>query len=174
MRITEQDIIKIVCEYYDVDILAVQNTASRKKEIVKARQVSMFFIKEFNRQMILVDIGRMFAGRNGKTKDHATIIHADKTVKNQIKLYSDYRDEINNIRTDILNYEKHIGIPVSQLINQPWYIDSAWAENDYYADKPIRRFVYFVNYRFFPPNPYMRKGEAVTIRAYSGYREHSF
>jgi len=65
---------KVVCEYFDLD-LEVIRTKSRKREIVQARQIAMFFSKELTKSS-LSTIGAEIGGR-----DHATVLHAFKTVK---------------------------------------------------------------------------------------------
>ena len=49
---------------------------SRKREIVQARQISMYFSKKYT-ESSLKTIGREFGGR-----DHSTVIHANQTVAN--------------------------------------------------------------------------------------------
>ncbi|HNZ44219.1 MAG TPA: helix-turn-helix domain-containing protein, partial [Bacteroidales bacterium] len=69
-----------------IDLL---NSKTRKREIVQARQLSMFFAKKLTKAS-LASIG-MHCGK----KDHATVLHACRTVNNlietdkQFKLYVD-------------------------------------------------------------------------------------
>ena len=64
---------------------------NRKREIVYARQLCMFFIKE-KTSMYLTGIGKLFG------KDHTTVIHAVQTIKDLV--YSDprVRTEIDELR----------------------------------------------------------------------------
>ncbi|HOY31157.1 MAG TPA: chromosomal replication initiator protein DnaA [Bacteroidales bacterium] len=79
---------KIVCDYFGINI-EMLNSKTRKREIVQARQLSMFFAKKLTKAS-LASIG-MHCGK----KDHATVLHACRTVNNlietdkQFKLYVD-------------------------------------------------------------------------------------
>ena len=64
---------------------------TRKREIVQARQIAMYFSKSFTKSS-LATIGSQIGG-----KDHATVLHACKTVNNLIdtdKRFRCYIDEI--------------------------------------------------------------------------------
>ena len=63
-----------VCEFYSVK-LSDLNSSKRQKAIATARQVAMYLAKELTSKS-LPDIGRSFGG-----KDHSTVIHAVKRVK---------------------------------------------------------------------------------------------
>ncbi|HNX07096.1 MAG TPA: chromosomal replication initiator protein DnaA [Bacteroidales bacterium] len=79
---------KIICDYFGINI-DLLNSKTRKREIVQARQLSMFFAKKLTKAS-LASIG-MHCGK----KDHATVLHACRTVNNlietdkQFKLYVD-------------------------------------------------------------------------------------
>ncbi len=70
----------------DIDIL---QSKSRKRNVVQARQIAMFFAKRFTKAS-LATIGTQIGKR-----DHATVLHACKTVGNlsetdrQFKSYVD-------------------------------------------------------------------------------------
>ena len=83
-------IIKIVCDYFEI---APDNFHSkkRKREIVQTRQVAMYFSNSLTKSS-LAAIGAQI-GR----KDHATVIHACKTVNNLIDTDKKYRNDIENI-----------------------------------------------------------------------------
>ncbi len=68
---------------------------TRKKEVVRARHIAMYLTTEYT---ILTQktIGLHFGGRN-----HATIIHAVKVVKELMKSDSCVRELIAKIRRDI-------------------------------------------------------------------------
>ncbi|MFV0344909.1 MAG: chromosomal replication initiator protein DnaA [Bacteroidales bacterium] len=68
-------ITKVVCEYFDISIDALRST-TRKREIVQARQMAMYFSKELTSET-LENIGGIIGNKN-----HATVIHACKTIKN--------------------------------------------------------------------------------------------
>ncbi len=88
---TLKNIIKAVAEFYDVsekDLLE----RSRKKEIVKPRQVIMYLLREELKSSFPF-IGLKIGGR-----DHTTAIHACEKIKKEIEMDSNLNDEINLIK----------------------------------------------------------------------------
>ncbi len=86
-----KNIIKAVAEFYDVsekDLLE----RSRKKEIVKPRQVIMYLLREELKSSFPF-IGLKIGGR-----DHTTAIHACEKIRKEIELDSNLNDEINLIK----------------------------------------------------------------------------
>jgi chromosomal replication initiator protein len=81
---------KVVCSYFDVPVDALQSK-TRKREIVQARQVAMFFSKNLTKSS-LATIGSQI----GK-KDHATVLHACKTVNNLVETDKQFRNQIDEI-----------------------------------------------------------------------------
>ena len=79
---------KVVSKYFDMDVATLQSN-SRKRNIVQARQLAMFFAKRMTKSS-LANIGSQIGH-----KDHATVLHACKTVNNltetdrQFKKYVD-------------------------------------------------------------------------------------
>ena len=88
---TFKNIIKAVAEYYDVSEKELLER-SRKKEIVKPRQVIMFLLREELKSSFPF-IGLKIGGR-----DHTTAIHACEKIKKEIELDSNLADEINSIK----------------------------------------------------------------------------
>lgn len=81
---------KIVCDYFNLQAEMLKSK-TRKREIVQARQIAMFFAKNLTKSS-LAAIGSVVGG-----KDHATVLHACKTVNNLIdtdKRFKLYIDEI--------------------------------------------------------------------------------
>ncbi len=74
-EITIDYIQKVVCDYLDLPVESIQNT-SRKREIVQARQLSMYFAKKITKSSLAV------IGMQCGNKDHATVLHACKTIEN--------------------------------------------------------------------------------------------
>jgi len=66
---------KIVSEYFQMDVSTLQSK-TRKRHIVQARQLAMFFAKKYTKAS-LASIGSQIGHR-----DHATVLHACKTVDN--------------------------------------------------------------------------------------------
>lgn len=66
---------KVVCDYFDMPIELLKSK-TRKREIVQARQLSMYFSKQLTKSS-LASIGQQCGN-----KDHATVLHACRTVNN--------------------------------------------------------------------------------------------
>lgn len=66
---------KVVSKYFDLDLATLQSK-TRKRHIVQARQLAMYFAKKLTKSS-LVNIGNEIGKR-----DHATVLHACKTVEN--------------------------------------------------------------------------------------------
>lgn len=82
---------KSVAEYYGIPIEDLK-AKTRKKEIVVARQVSMYFCKEFTNHS-LKSIGYHFGGR-----DHSTVIHAIQTVNDIMETDSSFRNAVGELK----------------------------------------------------------------------------
>ncbi|MEZ5072612.1 MAG: chromosomal replication initiator protein DnaA [Bacteroidales bacterium] len=81
---------KVVCSYYNIGLEQLQSK-TRKREIVQARQVAMFFSKTLTKSS-LATIGTQIGG-----KDHATVLHACKTVNNLLETDKRFRIQIDEI-----------------------------------------------------------------------------
>ena len=81
---------KVVCNYFDVPIDSLQSK-TRKREIVQARQVAMYFSKNLTKSS-LATIGSQIGG-----KDHATVLHACKTVNNLAETDKQFKNQIEEI-----------------------------------------------------------------------------
>jgi chromosomal replication initiator protein len=82
---------KVVCDYFDLNIELLKSK-TRKREVVQARQIAMFFSKKLTKSS-LANIGAHCGG-----KDHATVLHACKTVNNLMetdKTFRSYIDELD-------------------------------------------------------------------------------
>lgn len=66
---------KVVSDYFQMDVETLQSK-TRKRHIVQARQIAMFFAKKMTKAS-LASIGSQIGKR-----DHATVLHACKTVNN--------------------------------------------------------------------------------------------
>ncbi|GHT66395.1 chromosomal replication initiator protein DnaA [Bacteroidia bacterium] len=91
---TMDHIYKTVCNYYNVEPDNVQSS-TRKREIVQARQVAMYFCKELTNSSLQL-IGSYIGNKN-----HATVLHACKTVGNQKETDRSFRETINSIEKKI-------------------------------------------------------------------------
>lgn len=97
----------------------MNNLKTRKRPIVEARFITMYFIKKYS-MLGLVDIGRLFHDKDVKKKHHATVLHACKTVENLLtydERIIDYVTRIDrNIKTAIPYIkENHKGSIVKEL-----------------------------------------------------------
>lgn len=85
---------KIVSEYFRLPVEKLKEK-TRKREIVQARQISMFFAKQFTKSS-LKTIGLHFGGR-----DHSTVIHALNTVDDLMATDKEFRRYVDDIRKKI-------------------------------------------------------------------------
>ena len=82
---------KVVSDYFQMDVSTLQSK-TRKRHIVQARQLAMFFSKKFTKAS-LASIGTKIGHR-----DHATVLHACKTVDNLAftdKQFRKYVEDLN-------------------------------------------------------------------------------
>lgn len=89
-KLTVDSISEVVCKHFNIKTELLQ-TASRKREIVQARQVAMYLSKLYT-EMSLAQIGSVIGKKN-----HATVLHACKTVKDQLEVDKAFRDDIEEI-----------------------------------------------------------------------------
>lgn len=90
INLTVEQIQSLVCEYFGIPEDLVR-AKTRKREVVQARQVAMYFARKLT-QHSLKTIGLQFGGR-----DHTTVIHATRSVDNQIETDSNFRESIEEI-----------------------------------------------------------------------------
>ncbi len=82
---------KVVCDYFDLPI-ELMKSKTRKREVVQARQIAMYFSKKMTKSS-LANIGKHCGG-----KDHATVLHACRTVNNLSetdKKFKTYLDDLD-------------------------------------------------------------------------------
>jgi len=84
----------IVAEYLHMDLWHLK-LRTRKRKIVQARQIAMYFAKHRTKYS-LYRIGGFFGGH-----DHATVLHACKTVNNLCDTDRNFRKDVNAIRQEI-------------------------------------------------------------------------
>ena len=82
---------KLVCEYFEVPIEMVKSQ-TRKREIVQARQISMYLSKSHTKTS-LKSIGAFFGGR-----DHSTVIYACQTVEDLIDTDKKFKGYVADIQ----------------------------------------------------------------------------
>ena len=93
-EITIDTIQKMVCEFFDLPYdRLLQKT--RKREIVQARQITMYLAKIFTKNS-LKTIGEHFGGR-----DHTTVIHSCQTVKDLMDTDSMFRESVMELQQKV-------------------------------------------------------------------------
>jgi len=88
--ITPEKIQNTVSGYFNIDLKDI-HSKSRKQEIVKARQIAMFLCKKHTNYSF-AHIGSIVGKR-----DHATVLHACRTVQDQIDIDKAFRSIMNEI-----------------------------------------------------------------------------
>jgi len=81
---------KVVSDYFDMPI-ELMKSKTRKREVVQARQIAMFYAKNMTKAS-LATIGAQCGG-----KDHATVLHAYRTVNNLIETDKQFRGYIADL-----------------------------------------------------------------------------
>ncbi|MEP0860604.1 MAG: chromosomal replication initiator protein DnaA [Ignavibacterium sp.] len=94
VNLSIDDITKIVCEFLNVPENKVRDK-TRKKEIVLARQLAMYFAKEYTKSS-LKTIGLHFGGR-----DHSTVIHACNSIEVEMKDDIQLAELVNKLKSKI-------------------------------------------------------------------------
>ncbi len=92
--ITVDDIITVVCKHFSLETSAI-HTKSRKREVVQARQIAMYLAKTHT-DYSTAKIGLLIGN-----KDHATVLHACKTIKELKEVDKAFRAEIDDIQTTL-------------------------------------------------------------------------
>ena len=87
---------KIVSDYFSLP-LELLKSKTRKREVVQARQIAMFFAKNMTKSS-LASIGLQCGG-----KDHATVLHACRTVNNLMETDKKFKVYIEEIEKKIGN-----------------------------------------------------------------------
>ena len=85
-----ENIQKVVAEYFQMNVTTLQSK-TRKRHIVQARQLAMFFSKKLTKTS-LVNIGKTIGKR-----DHATVLHACKTIKNLSAIDKQLEKYVNDL-----------------------------------------------------------------------------
>lgn len=90
--ISAKEVVKIIADFYNLEEDIVYKK-TRKKEVVKPRQVIMYILREdFN--VSYPSIGEKLGGR-----DHTTVMHSCEKIKNEIKTDFILNKEISQIRS---------------------------------------------------------------------------
>ena len=92
--LTIDSIINKVCNYYHIDTSTI-HTKTRKREVVQVRQVAMYLAKKYT------DISSSKIGQLIGNKDHATVLHACKIIKDQVEINKTFKNEIEEIESSL-------------------------------------------------------------------------
>jgi len=95
--INAEDIARVVGQFYNLDYQLIYDK-TRRKEVVKARQIAMYLLRE-DFSVSFPHIGRELGGR-----DHTTVIHSCTKIKNAVLNNPDINQEIEQIRSMIQTY----------------------------------------------------------------------
>lgn len=82
---------QVVSEYFQVDLDLLQSK-TRKRHVVQARQLAMFFAKKYTKSS-LANIGSQIGDR-----DHATVLHACKTIDNLVETDKNFKKYVDDIQ----------------------------------------------------------------------------
>ncbi|NVN94957.1 MAG: chromosomal replication initiator protein DnaA [Bacteroidetes bacterium] len=85
---------KIVCDYFGIPVDRI-SSKTRKREVVQARQLAMYFSKKLTKSS-LASIGLQCGN-----KDHATVLHACRTVNNLIETDKKYKSNVDELEKKI-------------------------------------------------------------------------
>ena len=92
--LSPKEVVKIIADFYNIEEEAIYEK-TRKKEIIKPRQVTMYILREdFN--ISYPSIGEKMGGR-----DHTTVIHSCEKIKNDLKVDAALMQELGQIRSMI-------------------------------------------------------------------------
>ena len=94
--VTIDDIIRVVCTHYGLEPNTI-HTKSRKHDVVQARQVAMYLAKTYT-DLSTAKIGNLIGNR-----DHATVLHACKTIKALKDVDKAFQTEMEEIQAELKN-----------------------------------------------------------------------
>ena len=95
-KTSPQTILKSVADFYNISLVDLVKR-SRKKEIVRPRQIAMFLLRE-ETKLSFPEIGQKLGGR-----DHSTVIHACEKIKNEVSVDEPLKQELVLIKERVYN-----------------------------------------------------------------------
>ncbi|HRY32208.1 MAG TPA: chromosomal replication initiator protein DnaA [Bacteroidales bacterium] len=81
---------KVICDYFGLPLESI-NSKTRKREIVQVRQLAMYFAKKHTKSSLAT------IGHHCGNKDHATVLHACRTVVNLIETDKQFRTYVEDL-----------------------------------------------------------------------------
>ncbi|HNV98679.1 MAG TPA: chromosomal replication initiator protein DnaA [Chitinophagales bacterium] len=85
---------KAVCDYFEVPVEKLKEK-TRKRQVVQARQLSMYLSKNFTKHSLKA-IGKHFGGR-----DHSTVIHSCQAIQNLMDTDTKFRESVDDLQKKI-------------------------------------------------------------------------
>lgn len=85
---------KVVCDYFEIPVDSL-SSKTRKRDIVQARQLAMYYSKKHTKASLAA------IGLHCGNKDHATVLHACRTVNNLIETDKQFRAYVEEIEKRI-------------------------------------------------------------------------
>lgn len=85
------DVVDKIARYFDVEPASIYEK-TRRKEVVKPRQLIMYILRE-DFQVSYPAIGQKLGGR-----DHTTVIHSCEKIKNELKTKPELEEELGQVR----------------------------------------------------------------------------
>ncbi len=92
--LTIEEIIQKVCAHYEIEESAI-HTKTRKREVVQVRQIAMYLAKKHT-ESSSARIGQLIGN-----KDHATVLHACKQVKDLLGVDKAFKTELEEIEATL-------------------------------------------------------------------------
>lgn len=96
-NVTSDKVIDIIAKYYKLSKADIQGK-SRRREIVLARQISMWMIRNIS-NLTYKEIGKLFKGR-----DHSTVMASIEKIDYQLKINETVKNALKNIKEKINEY----------------------------------------------------------------------
>ncbi len=95
-KTSPQAILKVVAEFYNISAADLIKR-SRKKEVVRPRQVAMYLLRD-ETKLSFPEIGQKLGGR-----DHSTVIHACEKIRNESNINEPLKQELILIKERVYN-----------------------------------------------------------------------
>ncbi len=95
-KTSPQTVLKAVADFYNISMADLLKR-SRKKEIVRPRQVAMFLLRD-DTKLSFPEIGQKLGGR-----DHSTVIHACEKIKSESAIDEPLKQELVLIKERVYN-----------------------------------------------------------------------
>lgn len=95
-ELTVSNIKKCVANYYNLTVSQI-NSKSRTSNIIVARHIAMYLVRDLIKDISFIQIGHEFGGR-----DHSTVMKACAKVQKKLEKDMNYRQAIDDIKNKLL------------------------------------------------------------------------